>query len=98
MPPQTPSRRPFWATATTIACLLVVGAYIATPSLFSRIVLAPLALIGKMPSPLDARDYRHQDEPSEMIVQYGMLALCAVLYTLLFQFLLTRFSRRSAGK
>jgi hypothetical protein len=33
-----------------------------------------------------------------MIVQYGMLALCAVLYTLLFQFLLTRFSRRSAGK
>jgi len=33
-----------------------------------------------------------------MIVQYGLLALCAVLYTLFFQFLLTRFSRRSAGK
>ena len=98
MPPHKPSRRPFWATSTTIACLLVVGAYIATPSLFSRIVLAPLATIGRMPSPLDARDYRHQDEPSQMIVQYGMLALCAALYTLLFQFLLTRFSHRSSTK
>ena len=66
--------------------------------MMTRCGVDPLALIGKMPSPLDARDYRHQDEPSEMIVQYGMLALCAVLYTLLFQFLLTRFSRRSTGK
>ena len=96
--PDKPTRRPFWATATTIAALLVVGAYVATPSLFSRIVLFPLALTGKMPSPLDARDYRHQDEPGRMIVQYGMLALCGVIYAMVIQFVLSQFSRRGASR
>lgn len=96
--PDKPSRRPFWATATTIAVLLVIGAYVATPSLFSRIVLFPLVLTGRMPSPLDARDYRHQDEPSRMVVQYGMLALCAVIYSVVIQFVLAQINRRGAAK
>lgn len=98
MTTSSPSRRPFWATSITVAVLLVAGAYVATPSLFSRIVLFPLALMGKMPSPLDARDYRHPDEPRQMVVQYGMLALCAVIYSLVIQFVITQRVRRGSAK
>jgi hypothetical protein len=92
---QADPRRPRWATSITIACLLVGGAYVATPSLFSRIVLAPIAFIGKLPSPLDARDYRNQDDPSEMVTKYGLLILCAVFYSLLIQWITIGLSRRA---
>lgn len=98
MPTPSPSRRPFWATSVTVAVLLVAGAYVAAPSLFSRIVLSPMALVGRMPSPLDARDYRHQDDPRQMVVQYGMLALCAVIYSIVIQFVITQLIRRGSAK
>jgi hypothetical protein len=91
-------RRPRWATSITIACLLVAVAYIAVPSLFSRIVLAPMAFVGDLPSPLDARDYRHQDEPAQMITKYGLLVLCAVFYSLVIQWLTSSISRRKMMK
>jgi len=95
---QTVQRRPRWATSITIAIILVAAAYVATPSLFSRIVLAPMAFVGQLPSPLDARDYRHQDEPMEMVVKYGLLLLCAVFYSILIQWITTGISRRNATK
>jgi hypothetical protein len=94
----TQERRPRWATSITVACLLVVAAYVATPSLYSRIVLSPLVLVGKAPSMLDARDYRHQEVTRQTIVAYGMLVLCAVFYSMVIQWLTTRIARRGAMK
>jgi hypothetical protein len=95
---QTDPRRPRWATSITIACALVAAAYVATPSLFSRIVLFPIAFVGKLPSPLDARDFRNQDEPGDMAVKYGLLVLCAVFYSIVVQWVTTGISRRKSNQ